>query len=80
MEREIKKGDSDFSKYYITEEFKEVLKNAYQYKRIAKKAYIFIFGITILSTIILGIIVGLFSKSNLIGYILGRNNRINNWD
>jgi len=80
MEEEIKKGDSNFSKYYINEEFKELLKKAYQYKKIAKKAYLFILLITLGSAIVLGLIIGLFSKGNPIGYIIGRNNRINSWD
>lgn len=79
MENEIKKGDSNFSKYYITEEFREVLKKAYQYKKIAKKAYLYIFLITIVASVLMGIIVNLFSTGNKVGYILGRNNRINNW-
>ena len=80
MEEKIKKGESDFSKYYVTEEFKKVLKEAYQYKKIAKKAYLYIFLITIIVAAVLGIIVGLFSKGNLIGYIIGRNNRNDIWN
>lgn len=80
MEEEIKKGNSNFSKYYITEELKEILKEAYKYKKIAKKAYLFILLITLGGIIIPGIIVGLVANGNPIGYIIGRNNRVNNWN
>lgn len=71
MEEQINKGESNFSKYYVTEEFKETLKNAYQYKKIAKKAYLYILLIITISAAVLGIIVGLFSKGNIFGYIIG---------
>lgn len=71
MEEEIKKGDSNFSKYYVTEEFRRLANKAYQYKKIAKKAYMIIFAIAIVSAIVLGIIVSLFSKNNPVGYVIG---------
>ena len=79
MEEELKKGKPNFSEYYVREKFKEVLKEAYQYKKAAKKAYFFVLLIAVGTAVVLGLILGVISKGNIFGYIIGRNNRTSGW-
>jgi hypothetical protein len=71
VEEEIKRGEVDFSKYYVTDEMKNVLKEAYKRKKAAKKACMYVAGITVGGAILIGLIASLFADEKAGAFMLG---------